>query len=65
MSEGDSILIFHHYFLFADKKCIFANKDNNRHKIITKKGLSIIDYSNIDLGISKYHFEIGPGEIQL
>lgn len=46
-----SILIFHHYFLFADKNCIFANKDNNRHKIITKKGLSIIDYSNIDLGI--------------
>ncbi len=29
MSEGDNILIFHHYFLFADKNCIFANKDNN------------------------------------
>ena len=36
---------------------------NDRHQIRAKKGFSIIGYSKIDLGIAKYHFEIGAGEV--
>ena len=32
---------------------------NNRHQIRAKKGFSIIGYTKMDLGIAKYHFEIG------
>ncbi len=34
---------------------------NNRHQIKTKKGFSMIGYTKMDLGIAKYHFEIGAG----
>ena len=36
---------------------------NNCHQIRVKKGLSLIGYTKIDLGIAKYHFEIGAGEV--
>ena len=32
---------------------------NNRHQIRAKKGFSMIGYTKMDLGIAKYHFEIG------
>ena len=36
---------------------------NNCHQIRAKKGFSMIGYTKIDLGIAKYHFEIGAGEV--
>lgn len=36
---------------------------NNCHLIRAKKGLSMIGYTKMDLGIAKYHFEIGAGEV--
>ena len=39
--------------------------DNSCHKILAKKGFSIIGYTQIDLGIAKYHFEIGSGKTNL
>ena len=35
--------------------------ENNRHKVIAKKGFSLIGYTHMDLGIAKYHFEIAAG----
>ena len=35
---------------------------NNRHQIRAKKGFSMIGYTKMDLGIAKYHFEIGAGK---
>lgn len=36
---------------------------NNRHQIRAKKGFSMISYAQIDLGIAKYHFEVGAGQV--
>ena len=36
---------------------------NNRHQIRAKKGFSMIGYTKMDLGIAKYHFEIGAGQV--
>ena len=36
---------------------------NNRHQVRAKKGFSMIGYTQMDLGIAKYHFEIGAGEV--
>lgn len=36
---------------------------NNCHQIRAKKGFSMIGYTKIDLGIAKYHFEIGAGKV--
>lgn len=36
---------------------------NNCHQIRAKKGFSMIGYTKIDLGIVKYHFEIGAGKV--
>ncbi len=41
----------------------FFGMMNNRHQIRAKKGFSMIGYSKIDLGIAKYHFEIGAGDV--
>ncbi|MCR5820839.1 MAG: nitroreductase [Bacteroidaceae bacterium] len=35
---------------------------NNRHQVRAKKGFSLIGYAQIDLGIAKYHFEVGAGK---
>ena len=36
---------------------------NNCHQIRAKKGFSMIGYTKMDLGIAKYHFEIGAGKV--
>ena len=36
---------------------------NNRHQIRAKNGFSMIGYTKMDLGIARYHFEIGAGEV--
>ena len=36
---------------------------NNRHQIRAKKVFSMIGYTKMDLGIARYHFEIGAGEV--
>ena len=36
---------------------------NNCHLIRAKKEFSMIGYTKMDLGIAKYHFEIGAGEV--
>ena len=39
----------------------YAGMSNNRHLVRAKKGFSMIGYTQMDLGIAKYHFEIGAG----
>lgn len=36
--------------------------NNNHHQVRAKKGFSFIGYTQIDLGIAKYHFEVGAGK---
>ena len=45
------------------QKCSFeyVGTNNGRHQVRAKKGISMIGYTQIDLGIAKYHFEIGAG----
>ena len=40
----------------------YVGMNNNRHQVRAKKGFSMIGYTQIDLGIAKYHFEIGAGK---
>ena len=40
----------------------YLGMNNNRHQIKAKKGFSMIGYTKMDLGIAKYHFEIGAGK---
>ena len=40
----------------------YVGMDNNRHRVRAKKGFSMIGYTKMDLGIAKYHFEIGAGK---
>ena len=40
---------------------VYAGMNNNRHLVRAKKGFSMIGYTRMDLGIAKYHFEIGAG----
>ena len=35
---------------------------DNRHQVRAKKGFSMIGYAKMDLGIAKYHFEVGAGK---
>ena len=41
----------------------YIGMSNNRHQVRAKKGFSMIGYTKMDLGIAKYHFEIGAGEV--
>ena len=41
----------------------YVGMNNNRHQVRANKGFSMIGYTKIDLGIAKYHFEIGAGEV--
>ena len=34
----------------------------DRHQVHAKRGFSIIGYTQMDLGIAKYHFEVGAGK---
>ena len=40
----------------------YVGMSNNRHLVRAKKGFSMIGYTQMDLGIAKYHFEIGAGK---
>lgn len=35
---------------------------DGRHQVRAKKGFSLIGYTQMDLGIAKYHFEVGAGK---
>ena len=37
----------------------YVGMSNNHHQVRAKKGFSMIGYTQMDLGIAKYHFEIG------
>ena len=41
----------------------YVGMSNNRHQVRAKKGFSMIGYTQIDLGIAKYHFEVGAGKV--
>ena len=41
----------------------YVGMSNNHHQIRAKKGFSMIGYTQMDLGIAKYHFEIGAGKV--
>ena len=40
----------------------YVGMKDNCHQVRAKKGFSMIGYTQIDLGIAKYHFEIGAGK---
>ena len=40
----------------------YAGMKNGHHLVYAKKGFSVIGYTQMDLGIAKYHFEIGAGK---
>ena len=40
----------------------YVGMKNNRHQLRAKKGVSMIGYTLMDLGIAKCHFEIGAGK---
>ena len=40
----------------------YVGMKNNRHIVKASKGFSLIGYTKMDLGIVKYHFEIGVGK---
>ena len=39
----------------------YVGMNNNHHQVRANKGFSMIGYTQMDLGIAKYHFEIGAG----
>ena len=41
----------------------YVGMSNNHHQVRAKKGFSMIGYTKMDLGIAKYHFEIGAGQV--
>ena len=41
----------------------YAGMKDGHHQVSAKKGFSMIGYTHMDLGIAKYHFEIGAGEV--
>lgn len=41
----------------------YVGMNYNRHQVRANKGFSMIGYTQMDLGIVKYHFEIGAGKV--
>ena len=41
----------------------YVGMKDGRHQVSAKKGFSMIGYTKMDLGIAKYHFEIGAGNV--
>jgi nitroreductase len=41
----------------------YLGMKDGRHQVRAKKGFSLIGYTQIDLGIAKYHFEVGAGDV--
>lgn len=40
----------------------YVRVENNQHKVLAKKGFSLVGYTHMDLGIAKCHFETGAGK---
>ena len=40
----------------------YVGMKNSHHQVRAKKGFSMIGYTKMDLGIAKYHFEVGAGK---
>ena len=40
----------------------YVGMSNNSHQVRAKRGFSMIGYTQLDLGIAKYHFEVGAGK---
>ena len=40
----------------------YLGMKDGRHQVRAKKGFSMIGYTQMDLGIAKYHFELGAGK---
>ena len=57
---------FFHYVSKASQSAERSFEDvgmkNGHHLVHVKKGFSIIGYTQMDMGIAKYHFEIGAGK---
>jgi len=41
----------------------YLGMKDGRHQVRAKRGFSLIGYTQIDLGIAKYHFEVGAGKV--
>ena len=41
----------------------YVGVKDGHHQVRAKKGFSMIGYTKMDLGIAKYHFEIGAGKV--
>ena len=41
----------------------YMGMKDGSHQVHAKKGFSMIGYTKMDLGIAKYHFEIGAGDV--
>ena len=40
----------------------YVGEVDGRHRVRAKRGFSLIGYTQMDLGIAKYHFEVGAGK---
>lgn len=40
----------------------YVGMKDGHHRVLGKKGFSVIGYTQMDLGIAKYHFEVGAGK---
>lgn len=40
----------------------YAGMSDNRHRVRATRGRSLVGYTLMDLGIAKYHFEVGAGK---
>ena len=46
----------------AERSFEYVGEKDGRHQVQAKKGFSLVGYTQIDLGIVKYHFEVGAGK---
>ena len=42
----------------------YVGEKNGQHQVRAKRGFSLIGYTQLDLGIAKYHFEVGAGKVE-
>lgn len=42
---------------------VYTGEYAGRHRIIAKRGFSLLGFTKMDLGIAKYHFEVGAGKL--
>lgn len=46
----------------AERSFEYVGENDGRHQVQAKKGFSLVGYTQMDLGIVKYHFEVGAGK---